>query len=165
MPERIMRNTFGALRAIIRIIAILVFVAGVALVMLGIVDMVMAFSHIGDTDIHDLPGILAVGLLKGVDMFLVAIVFFVFSMGVLIIFSDPDTPLPIRLPEWLRLKNFMQLKVILWEAILTTMVISFLAGLAEQRLGGQPVTVMHLVIPGCILIISMSLFFLKKGEH
>jgi uncharacterized membrane protein YqhA len=165
MPGTIMRSTFSALRLIIRAIAILVFVAGVVLTLLGILDMVMAFSHIRDTDVHDLPGILAVGLLKGVDMFLIAIVFFVFSIGVLILFAAPDTPLPIRLPEWLRLKNFMQLKVILWEAILTTMVISFLAGLAEQRLGGHPVTVVHLVIPGCILIISMSLFFLKKGEH
>ena len=165
MPAGIMRNTFTALRTIIRLIAILVFVAGVALTILGIVDMVMAFSHIGDTDVHNLPSMLAVGLLKGVDMFLIAIVFFVFSLGVLTIFSDPETPLPVKLPEWLRLRNFMQLKVILWEAILTTMVISFLAGLAEQRLGGQPVTLMHLVIPGCILIISMSLFFLKKGEH
>ena len=165
MPGTIMRSTFSVLRNIIRAIAILVFVAGVVLTILGILDMAMAFSHIGDTNVHDLPGMLAVGLLKGVDMFLIAIVFFVFSIGVLILFAAPDTPLPVRLPEWLRLKNFMQLKVILWEAILTTMVISFLAGLAEQRLGGHPVTVVHLVIPGCILIISMSLFFLKKGEH
>ena len=165
MPGTIMRSTFSALRIIIRIIALLVFGAGVVLAILGIIDMVMAFAHIGETETHALAGMLAVGLLKGVDLFLIAIVFFVFSIGVLILFTGPDTPLPVRLPEWLRLKNFMQLKVILWEAILTTMVISFLAGLAEQRLGGQPVTVMHLIIPGCILIISISLFFLKKGDH
>lgn len=165
MPERLMRNTFNVLRTIIRIIALLVFGAGMVLAVLGLIDFILAFSYIGHTDSHDITGILAVGLLKGVDMFLISIVFFVFSIGVLILFTDPETPLPVRLPVWLRLKNFMQLKVILWEAILTTLVISFVAGLVEQRLSGQTIALVHLVIPGCILLISISLYFLKKGEH
>jgi uncharacterized membrane protein YqhA len=99
-----------------------------------------------------------------VDLFLVAIVFFVLSLGILVLFNNPDSPLPIRLPEWLRIKNFMQLKVILWEAILTTLVVAYLASLAEKEIQGEEITVQTLVVPGGIFLIALSLFFLKRGE-
>jgi uncharacterized membrane protein YqhA len=100
-----------------------------------------------------------------VDLFLIAIVFFVLALGVMLLFVDPDKGFPVNLPHWLRIKNFMELKVILWEAILTTMVIAFLTGLAGKKINGEPVDMQTLIIPGGIFLVSLSLYFLKKGKH
>src|SRR5262245_18642994 len=58
-------------------------------------------------------------LLESLDWFLVALVFLIFSLGMAKIFigyegRDED------LPEWLRIGNFKELKVLLWEAIMVT---------------------------------------------
>jgi uncharacterized membrane protein YqhA len=159
-----MKNVFNALRIFISIIALLLFASGVVLTLLGVYDFGKALIDQDYGDLHHLPRSMAIGLLKAVDLFLIAIVFFVFSLGILVLFHNAETPLPIKLPEWLRIKNFMQLKVILWEAILTTLVISYLASLAEIRMDGHEITKMQLIVPAAILMISVSLFFLKKGE-
>jgi uncharacterized membrane protein YqhA len=159
-----MKNVFKSLKFFISIIALLVLASGVALTLLGVFDFIMAFVGQDYGDTHNLPRSMAIGLLKAVDLFLIAIVFFVFALGILVLFHSAEQPFPIKLPEWLRIKNFMQLKVILWEAILTTMVTSYLATLAELRMNGNEITKMQLIVPAAILMISVSLFFLKKGE-
>jgi uncharacterized membrane protein YqhA len=166
MPGRskIMNRIFNLLRFIITAIALLVFVAGVALSLIGIYEFLSTFFYVNWVDKHNVAALITVGLLKGVDLFLMAIVFFVFSLGIMILFTSPDNMQPVKLPEWLRIKNFIELKVILWEAILTTLVISFLASLAEKKMAGESLTILSLVGPGVILLISLSLYFLKKGE-
>lgn len=159
-----MKKIYNLLKLVITIIALLVFAAGVILSLLGVFEFFLTFSHIASIDRDHLVGIVATGLLKGIDLFLMAVVFFVFSIGILILFTDPDETLPVALPEWLRIKKFVELKVILWEAILTSLVISYLAGLAEQRMAGKEVNLIHLIIPGVILLISLSLFLLKKEK-
>lgn len=90
---------------------------------------------------------------------------FIFSLGLLVLFDNKMLTETLNLPPWLQVKNFMQLKVILWEAILTTLVITFLVSLAENRFKGIPLDYTILFLPGAILIISISLFALKKSEH
>ena len=58
----------------------------------------------------------------------------------------------------------MQLKSILWEAILTTLVIAFLTGIARKKINGELVDTEMLILPAGILMIALSLYFLKKGE-
>ena len=159
-----MKQTFNSLRGIIRVIAFIVFAAGVVLALLGVFDFFLSFSAITSENKHRLAGTIAIGLLRAVDLFLIAIVFFVLSLGMLVIFNSPDSPLPLKLPEWLRVKNFMHLKIILWEAVLTTLVIAWLAGLADQKFRGVEPTIQSLIIPGGILMLAVSLYFLKKGE-
>ncbi len=159
-----MKRIFNILKNVISVIALLVLASGLVLTVIGGYEMVMAFTHVGNEG-HKAAGHIAIGLLRAIDMFLIAIVFFVFSIGVLALFHDPETPLPVKLPEWLRIKNFVQLKVILWEAILTTLVVSYLAGTAEDKLKGIQTNIQGLIIPGVILLIALSLYFLKKGEH
>lgn len=156
-----MKTLFNILLVIIKMIAITVFAAGVILTILGAYDFIHAMTHV--TSEHGV-GFIAIGLLKAVDMFLLAIVFFIFAFGILLLFRRTTDVLPVSLPEWLHAKDFIHLKVILWEAILTTLVVSYLAGLAERRLNGEDLHWIHLIIPGAILLISLSLFFLKKGE-
>jgi uncharacterized membrane protein YqhA len=165
IPGDFMKRIFNVLKVLISTIAILVAIAGVALIFIGIYEFVVAVSHVAAVDKPHLVGLVATGLLKTVDIFLMVIVFFVFSLGLLILFHDPTTNLPVNVPEWLRLKSFIQLKVILWEAILTTLVVSYLAGLAEKRMELIPFGVYDLIIPGAIFLIALSLYFLKGKEH
>jgi uncharacterized membrane protein YqhA len=159
-----MRRTFYSLRFVIGVIAVLIFGCGIILTVLGGYDLVMVFTHLGTVDKHAIVGLMAVSLLRAVDLFLIAIVFFVLSLGILMLFRTTDETLPLKLPEWLQVKNFMQLKSILWEAILTTLVVSYLAGLVQTRIGGEEITIQSLLLPAGVFIIALSLFFLKKGE-
>ena len=156
-----MRKTFGAIRIVIGIIAGLVFVSGVILTVIGIYDFAIVFAHLGGQE--NIGRLMAIGLLHSVDMFLVAIVFFVLAIGMLILFTNPEANMP-KLPTWLHVKNFMQLKAILWEAILTTLVVAYLAKLAEGEIEGKQLTLESLFIPGGVLLIAVSLFFLKRAE-
>ncbi|OQP40783.1 hypothetical protein A4H97_14295 [Niastella yeongjuensis] len=158
-----MKAITGALKIIIAIIAWLVFISGIVLTGIAIYNLFLVFVHLADNAEHT-TSLMAIGLLHAVDFFLVAIVFFVLALGFFILFETDETPLKVQLPAWLHVKNFTQLKVILWEAILTTLVVHWLASLVESKINGVPTDVYSLIIPAGILIIALSLFFLKKGE-
>ena len=158
-----MRKTFGAVKTIVGVIAVLVFLSGIILTLIGIYDFVIVFAHLAPGDQANIGRLMAIGLLHSVDMFLIAIVFFVLAIGMLILFTDPEANMP-KVPAWLHVKNFMELKAILWEAILTTLVVAYLAKLAEGEIEGKQLAVEDLLIPGGVLLISISLFFLKRSE-
>ena len=160
-----MKNIFSTLKFFIGVIAVLVLAAGIVLTALGAFDLVKVIVDIRLADTEHLGKIIAIGLLSVVDLFLIAIVFFVLALGVMLLFMDPDKGFPINLPNWLRIKSFIELKVILWEAILTTLVIAFLTGLAGKKINGEPIDVETLIVPAGIFLISVSLYFLKKGKH
>jgi uncharacterized membrane protein YqhA len=158
-----MKTTFSVLRFIIRVIALLVFIGGIIITLLGGYELIMSLTHLGD-DKEKMVALTAVALLQSMDMFLIAIVFFVFSLGMLVLFNRPDEALPLKLPEWIKIKNFMELKLILWESILTTLVVAYFSGIVRAKMQGHDITIYSLVVPGAILLIAISLFFLKKGE-
>ena len=107
---------------------------------------------------------MSIGLLHAVDFFLIAIVFYVLALGITLLFHNSDVPFPIKLPDWLRIKDFLHLKIILWEAILTTMVVSYIAHLVEKKISGSETSVNDLIVPGAVLVIALSLYFVKRGE-
>jgi uncharacterized membrane protein YqhA len=159
-----MKSITGALKILIAIIAWLVFASGIVLTCIGVYDFALVFIYLAKGADHT-TSLMAIGLLHTVDIFLVAIVFFVLALGFFILFDQEETPASIKLPEWLHVKNFTQLKIILWEAILTTLVVSWLASLVEIEISGKSPDIHSLVLPAGILIIALSLFVLKKGEH
>ena len=158
-----MKETFLAIKLFVSIIAVLIFLCGVVLAAIGGYDLVTVFSYIG-SDGHKVTTSMALGLLRAVDAFLVAVVFFVLALGMLILFSNPENKFPAILPEWLRIKKFIELKAILWESILTTLVVAYLARLAERAIEEKELTIKSLIIPGGVFLIALSLFLLKKGE-
>jgi uncharacterized membrane protein YqhA len=162
-----MVSMFKILHYVIRVVACIIFAAGLVIVGLGIYDFVHAFSFFSlHVEEKSVVGLVGVGLLKAVDMFLLAIVLFVFALGLLILFTKiGEDEFPTQIPGWLRVKSFMELKIILWEAILTTLVVGYLARLAALTFEGRALTYASLVIPGAILLIALSVFFLKKSEH
>lgn len=159
-----MKAIFNLLQIVISILAIILFLAGIVITVLGGYEFVHAFGHFSSGGDH-MAGAMAIEILQSVDLFLIAVVLYVFSLGLLILFNNkPEQVLTVNLPNWLRVENFMQLKVILWEAILTTLVISHLAGIARIRMAGGTLSEKSLIVPASILLIALALYFLKKGE-
>jgi uncharacterized membrane protein YqhA len=160
-----MRFIYKALTTIIGVISILFYVCGLVITALGVYEMFhVLYSMFDDYRHHKLAAATAVGLLQAIDLFLIAIVFFVFGLGLTMIFTIAH-PLESQLPEWLRIRNFTQLKVLLWEAILTTLVIAFLNTLAQKRIVNGTFDPWDLIIPVGVLMIAASLFLLKKSEN
>ena len=102
------------------------------------------------------PGI---HLLQSMDAFLVALVFLILALGIAKLFLLPDTPETDRtLPRWLRLHDFLELKLLLWEAILLVLTIAFVAKVVEEL--GQ-LNWELLILPASILMLAIS-YFLQK---
>ena len=62
-------------------------------------------------------------------------------------------------PEWLRVENFTQLKLILWDTALTTLVVIFVGD--AFKAGGKYDWELT-IIPIAILLISFSKYLIKK---
>jgi len=111
------------------------------------------------TDTH--PGLM---LLESLDVFLVAIVFFIFAIGIAVLFlakPKEDGSSTLQLPKWLNINNFTDLKLLLWEAVLTTLVVYFVSDIIKKD-GHYDWTI--LLLPGAILLLTVSTFLLKKGH-
>ncbi len=106
------------------------------------------------------PGIL---LFQALDIFLLAFLFLIFSIG----FAQLFIPKPSRImtlvdsitPDWLKVKNFTQLKLILWDTVLTTLVVFFLGIIVREDGEYDWQTI---IIPAAILLISLSKHLIKK---
>ena len=97
-------------------------------------------------------------LLKGLDMFLVSIVFMIFAIGIIRLFGIYNDEMH-ELPSWLNINNFKELKVLLWETILVTLVVFTLTSIATDRSG------LHwemLILHGVVLILSLILYLIRK---
>lgn len=95
-------------------------------------------------------------LLEALDFFMIALVFMIFALGLgrLFLFDQISSE---QLPGWLRINNIMELKILLWETILVTLVIFCITHLARSDIHSFDI----LIFPGVILILSLSLFLVK----
>lgn len=163
-----MKYIFNGLRLVMVLIVAVVFIAALVITALGIADVWHGISLLGELqNMHELTTRTAIGIMEGVDTLLVAIVLLVFSYGLLVIFFSSKDELLDRLniPKWLRMKTFLDLKIILWEAVLTTLVIGFLVTVAEDEMENREAGIHLLYIPGAITLITLSLFLLRKEIH
>jgi len=103
------------------------------------------------------PGIYIV---ESIDTFLVALVLFVLAVGLgelFLVSDDEKNALPI--PSWMKVKSFLELKLLLWEAGLTVLVVAFLGHAASQA---EELHWEVLILPASILMLAVSLFIMKK---
>jgi uncharacterized membrane protein YqhA len=103
----------------------------------------------------------AVLILESLDLLLISIVFFILGFGILRIFiikdeSDED------IPKWLRIHSFMELKALLWETILLTLVVLSFTRIVS---GGETLTLDALILPGVILLLGLALLIVKKSHE
>jgi uncharacterized membrane protein YqhA len=121
----------------------------------------LRFSHLKDLGVTEHPSLM---LLEAVDSFLLSFVFFVFSFGLYkIFFLSNDHAINGNLPRWLQLNSIFELKALLWQSILTTLVVIFL-NYAVIMITTNTMSWEILLMPGSILIISCALYFLKLAE-
>jgi uncharacterized membrane protein YqhA len=99
------------------------------------------------------PGI---HLLEALDYFTTSLIFMIFGLGLGRLFVFETVPLE-KLPGWLRINTLTELKMLLWEAILLTMLIFCVTHLAKRDM----YSINILIFPGVILILSISLFFIR----
>ena len=98
------------------------------------------------------------------DLFMVAFMFFVIGLGFSKLFL-PSSALSRFLdrlrPSWLNVSNFTELKMLLWEVLLTAIVIVFVGDvyMAEGHYNWT-----MLLIPSAILLLSASMFLIKRGD-
>jgi uncharacterized membrane protein YqhA len=155
MFERILR-----VRAIYIIAVVFTLVSSAFFLVSGAVKSIHGYSEFitmwsGNEDVQT-PGI---HLAEGLDAFLLALVFLVFGLGIMKIFTHYDKKQD-NLPDWLNISSFKELKVLLWETILVTLVVF---SVHPSTLGGGPAW-QPLVLPGVIFILSLSLYLMKKEE-
>jgi uncharacterized membrane protein YqhA len=104
------------------------------------------------------PGIY---IMKGLDGFMLAIIFIIFGLGIarLFLFNSVSDE---EIPSWLRFQDMKGLKVLLWETILVTLVIYCLQVLLTYK----QLSMELLIIPGAILLLALALFFVRwKEKH
>lgn len=121
----------------------------------------MSFELISDQTDNEPPVLI---IMEAVDSFLLSFVFFIFSFGLYKLFfvkesSDGSS----RLPAWLDIHSILDLKTLLWQSILTTLVMLFL-NYAVWHIAHKSVSWDILLIPGSILLISIALYFMKLSE-
>jgi uncharacterized membrane protein YqhA len=104
----------------------------------------------------------SVHLTKSIDAFLLAMVFYVFSMGITMLFlSNSNGSVQARIPEWMRIKNLSELKFLIWEAILTVLVVASVEGF---EVGTGPNMWTSLIPPIGILILAAGLYLARRAH-
>ncbi len=150
-----MNVTTKILKAIILMITIAIALSSLAFVGDGLVGVYKALHALVTGDQETLP---LLDLLESVDVFLVGLVFIILAIGLSELFFGQTFAGSSKHLEWLHFRNFLDLKLVLWETILTTMFIIFFLELYEHR---QNPDWTLLIFPATILLISLSLYILK----
>jgi len=101
-------------------------------------------------------------LLHSLDFLFVSMVFLVLALGIAKLFLlGPSPEADAGLPSWLRIESISELKVLLWETILVTMLIIALSDItAGLDAATRDWTV--LLTPAAIFLLALSLYCMKK---
>lgn len=122
---------------------------------IGVYKTVHAYSTLYKNGIDGKPGL---EIVESLDLFLVALVFLIMSLGFLKLFYPDFTGLKKMELPWLKIDDFFQLKHLTWNAILLTLLITF--GTHVLKANGRLDWTM-LIIPVAVLLFSISSKMLK----
>lgn len=158
-----MKFAENGLTMVIAIPILCTFLAAFVFVGVGVEVAVTGVKAVLAGNFHD-GSHTGIKLVEMLDLFMVAFMFFVIGLG----FSKLFLPSSIlsrfldRLrPSWLNVSNFTELKMLLWEVLLTAIVIVFVGDvyMAEGHYNWT-----MLLIPSAILLLSISMFLIKRGD-
>jgi uncharacterized membrane protein YqhA len=153
MLEKLLR-----LRFIFMIAVIVTFLNSMFFLYLGVRN---AFHGYHDVIMGAEKGTPGLAFLESLDMFMVGLVFLIFSLGMMRIFTHYHVA-DDKLPGWLRIHSFKELKILLWETVLVTLVIVSVSTLVRNI---TALTWHILIIPAMILVLSISLYVMRKEEN
>jgi uncharacterized membrane protein YqhA len=135
---------------------VITFINAIFFLITGVEDAIHGYQEVFKAEEHGRPGI---HFVESLDAFMVSLVFLIFSLGIMRIFTHYHTE-DNKLPAWLRINSFTELKVLLWETILVTLVILTVSVLITNL---HALNWQLLIPPGVTLILSLSLYLMKKG--
>jgi uncharacterized membrane protein YqhA len=111
------------------------------------------------------PILIGVYFMESLDRFLIAFVFMIFGLGIWKLFFIKKGQAQ-DLPDWLNIESFKELKILLWETIMVTLVVFTISIVvnttAEKGAKIDSLDWHALVLPSVILILSASLYLMKK---
>ncbi len=96
--------------------------------------------------------------LEAVDMFFMALAFFIVAIGLVQLFVGDLPWLRTDHLTWLRIESFGQLKLLLWDTFLVTIMVLFVTRLISAHELNWDL----LVLPAAILMLTISSFLLKS---
>jgi uncharacterized membrane protein YqhA len=102
-----------------------------------------------------------VEILHSLDFLFISLVLMVLALGIAKLFFLQLSEHQVgNLPTWLRIESISELKVMLWETILTTLLIVGLSDLIRELFA--PLAWSALILPIAIVLLAVSLFFIRK---
>lgn len=138
------------------IVVLFMMLSSMAFIIGGVLECVEGFRILYEhgLDEEKRPGI---KLLKGLDLFLVSMVFMIIALGIFRVFGftgqdkrDPE--------QWMDMSAFRELKVLIWETILVTMVVFTMTFIASSKEYHWEL----FILPGSVLLLSLALFVMRK---
>src|SRR6478735_4298488 len=88
----------------------------------GVIESVHGFQIFFRKVMNGEPILIGIYFMESLDRFLIAFVFMIFSLGIWKLFYVKDMPAD-DLPDWLKINSFKDLKILLWETIMVTLVV------------------------------------------
>lgn len=148
------------LRYLAAVVAVAFVVNAMGFFALGVARTLHAYSVIIESRGLPPPGGERPGIHLGesIDLLLFALVLIVLAIGTTSLFLIRGSDAQPELPVWMRVRSLSELKLVLWEAILATLVVSAATGVIADL---PHLEWRHLVLPGVILILSVSYFLVK----
>ena len=132
---------------------------------IGVYETIIGVRAIFQGQVHTevRPGII---LFQALDVFLIGFLFLIFSLGFAQLFVSDNSKIKSLIlnwtPNWLKVESFTQLKLILWDTILTTLVVLF-AGETFRNLD-DVYDWKLLYIPVAVLLIAVSKFLIIRSK-
>jgi uncharacterized membrane protein YqhA len=144
------------------VVVVLAILHALAFLFLGAKSAFAAYGIILGVDSHGPNARPGLELLHSLDFLLVSLVLIILGLGVAKLFLLPPTAehSP-SLPSWLHIDTFSDLKALLWETILTALLMVALSELTSTLAG--ELTWSALVIPGAIFLLALGLYFMKRA--
>jgi uncharacterized membrane protein YqhA len=97
---------------------------------------------------------------EALDSFMLSLLFVIFGMGIYRLFIKPDME-DDKFPRWLNIHTISDLKFLLWETILVTLIVFSVLRLSTV----VEFTWNELIPPGIVLILSFSYFLVAREKH
>ena len=148
-------------RIIAIVIALFIFINSVAFTIGGIMLSIKGIRMLlnGELLTESRPGIY---ILESVDLFLLALVFLLFAIGIIKLFiPDAHQSIKVRNLHWLKIDTFTDLKMLLWEAVLVTLVVFFITTFVHQQ---DHLDWTLIVLPISILLLAIGYYIMRKAE-
>lgn len=102
--------------------------------------------------------VLAVGLVEGLDIFLIAIVAYIISVGLYVLFIDRTLPLP----SWLKINDLGDLKSHLVSSVIAVLAVLFLREAVAWD-GERNLLAFGAAL--AVIIAALTLYLAVKGRH